>query len=109
MKGGRPQTVQVTALEHWFMSFADARNTIIHQGVVPSLAYTNPANVEYEGPFVFTAEFLLRAAIKVSLAQFGYPDLLRSASWRAVKAAYQELEARERASQSSALGDSSDT
>ena len=65
MKGGRPQTVQVTGLEHWFMSFADARNTIIHQGVVPSLAYTNPANAEYEGPFVFTAEFLLRAAIKV--------------------------------------------
>jgi hypothetical protein len=29
------------------MSFADARNTIIHQGVVPSLAYTNPTNAEY--------------------------------------------------------------
>jgi hypothetical protein len=96
MKGGRPQTVQVTGLEHWFMSFADARNTIIHQGVVPSLAYTNSANADYEGPFVFTAEFLLRAAIKVSLAQFGYPDLWRSPSWRAVKAAYQEVEARER-------------
>jgi hypothetical protein len=100
MKNGKPQTVQVTGLEHWFMSFADARNTIIHQGVVPSLAYTNPSNAEYEGPFVFTAEFLLRAVIKVSLAQFGYPDLWRSATWRAVKAAYDELEARERASAS---------
>ncbi len=107
MKGGRPHTVQVTGLEHWFMSFADARNTIIHQGVVPPLTYTNPANAEYQGPFVFTAEFLLRAAVKVSLASFGYPDLWRSASWRAVKAAFQELEARER--RSSALGDSSDT
>jgi len=31
----------------------------------------------------------------VSLAQFGYSDLWRSAIWRAVKAAYDELEARE--------------
>ena len=93
MKNGKPQTVQVTGLEHWFMSFADARNTIIHQGVVPSLAYTNPQNAGYEGPFVFTAEFLLRAVVKVSLAQFGYPDLWRSAVWRAVKAAYAELDA----------------
>ena len=95
MKSGKPQTVLVTGLEHWFMSFADARNTIIHQGVVPSLAYTDPQNAGYEGPFVFTAEFLLRAVVKVSLAQFGYPDLWRSAIWRAVKAAYDELEARE--------------
>lgn len=108
-KNGKPQTVQVTGLEHWFMSLGDARNTIIHQGVVPSLMYSNPSNTEYEGPFVFTAEFLLRAVVKVSLAQFGYSDLWRSATWRAVKAAYQELEARERANQSSAAGDSSKT
>jgi hypothetical protein len=95
MKNGKPQTVQVTGLEHWFMSFADARNTIIHQGVVPSLAYTHPQNGGYEGQFAFTAEFLLRAVVKVSLAPFGYPDLWRSAIWRAVKAAYDELEARE--------------
>jgi hypothetical protein len=102
MKNGKPHTVQVTGLEHWFMSFADARNTIIHQGIVPSLAYTNPSNAEYEGPFVFTAEFLLRAVIKVSLAQFGYPDLWGSATWRAMKAAYDELEARERGEGSAA-------
>jgi hypothetical protein len=106
-KNGKPQTVQVTDLEHWFMSFADARNTIIHQGIVPSLAYTNPPNAEYEGPFVFTAEFLLRAVIKVSLAQFGYPDVWRSAIWRAVKAAYDELQARERTGHSPEAGDSS--
>jgi hypothetical protein len=106
-KSGKPQTVHVTGLEHWFMSFADARNTIIHQGIVPTLAYANPANTEYEGPFVFTGEFLLRAVIKVSLAQFGYPDLWRSAVWRAVKAAYDELEARERTRQPPEAGDSS--
>jgi hypothetical protein len=89
------------------MSFSDARNTIIHQGVVPSLAYTNLSNPEYEGPFVFTAEFLLRAVMKVSLAQFGYPDLWRSATWRAVKAAYEEFEARERVSPPSEAGNSS--
>jgi hypothetical protein len=93
--------------EHWFMSFADARNTIIHQGIVPSLTYANAANTEYEGPFVFTGEFVLRAVIKVSLAQFGYPDLWRSAVWRAVEAAYDGLEAREPASQPPEAGDSS--
>lgn len=93
MKNGKLQTDQVTGLQHWFMSFADARNTVIHQGVVPSLNYTNPFNTGYEGPFVFTAEFLLRAVIKVSLAQFGYSDLWRSSMWRAVKAAVDALEA----------------
>jgi hypothetical protein len=89
------------------MSLADARNTIIHQGVVPSLAYTNTSNAAYEGPFVFTAEFLLRAVIKVSLAQCGYSNLWRSAAWRAVKAAYDESEACERASESSGAVDPS--
>ena len=106
-KNGKPQTVQVTGLEHWFTSFANARNTIIHRGVVPSLIYTNPSNTEYEGPFVFTAEFLLRAIIKVSLAQVGYPDLWRSAMWRAVKAAFEELETKEPSEQLPTAGDSS--
>jgi hypothetical protein len=88
------------------VTFADARNTIIHEGVVPSLTYANPSNAEYEGPFVFTAEFLLRAVIKVSVAQFGYPDLWRSATWRAVKAAFEQLEAQERAGQLPTAGDS---
>ena len=86
--------MQATGLERWFMSFADARNTIIHQGVVPSLVYTNASNAEYEGPLVFNAEFLLRAIIKVSLAQFG---LSRSVAFgrvaRPSKPACEELEA----------------
>ena len=76
-QNGKLQTVKITGLEHWFMTFADARNTIIHQGIVPPLTYTDPTNTEYGGPFVFTAEFLLRAVIKVSLAQCGYPDVWR--------------------------------
>lgn len=108
-KNGKPQTLQITGLEHWFMSFADARNAIIHQGVVPSLIYTNPSNTEYEGSFAFTAEFLLRAIIKVSLAQVGYPDLWRSAMWRAVKAAFDELEPQELSRELPKAGNSSAT
>ena len=77
------------------MAFADARNEIIHQGIVPSLVYTGP-NPEYNGDFVFTAEFLLRAVVKVSLAAFGYPNLWRSDAWRAAKAAYEEVQRRQR-------------
>jgi hypothetical protein len=42
---------------------------------------------------VFTAEFLLRAVIKVSLTNLGYNDLWRSQLWRIVKAAYDKLAA----------------
>jgi hypothetical protein len=108
MKNGKPQTVHITGLEHWFMTFADARNTIIHQGIVPRLEYTNASNPAYEGPLVFTAEFLLRAIVKVSLAQFGYPDLWRSPCWRAVKAACEELVARERAENAPSAGATAD-
>ena len=93
-ENGRKRTDQITDLEQWFMAFADARNAIIHQGAAPSLVYTGP-NPEYNGDFVFTAEFLLRAAVKVSLAEFGYRDLWRSDIWRVVKAAYEEVEARQ--------------
>jgi hypothetical protein len=103
VKNVKQQTEQVTDLEQWFMAFADARNTIIHQGIVPPLEYSG-SNTAYDGHFVFTAEYLLRAVVKVSLAQFGYPDLWRSAIWRAVKAADEELERR---AGDPALGDGS--
>lgn len=85
-KNGQQVTEQITDLEHWFMAFANARNQIIHEGTLPPLQYKGPsvANPSYDGHFVFTAEFLLRAVVKVSLRQFGYPDLWRSAAWRAV-------------------------
>ena len=59
------------------MEFGGARNTIIHKGKVPSLTYSgsNPACTTYNGPFVFTAEFLLRGTIKVLLStKLGYQD-----------------------------------
>ena len=58
---------QITDLEKWFMAFAEARNEIIHEGKSPSLEYSG-SNAAYDGHFVFTAEFLLRAAIKVRLS-----------------------------------------
>ena len=59
------------------MAFSDVRNEIIHEGKSPPLEYSG-SNAAYDGHFVFTAEFLLRAAIKVSLSSHGYPDLFRS-------------------------------
>ena len=71
------KSYQITDLEQWFMAFADARNKIIHKGKSPPLEYSG-RNAAYDGHFVFTAEFLLRAAIKVSLSSHDYPDLWRS-------------------------------
>lgn len=92
---------QLTDLEHWFMAFAEARNSIIHNGIVPPLTYNEP-NSEYNGHFVFTAEFLLRAVVKVSLGALGYPDLWRSETWRIIKATYEELCVKEAAAQAAA-------
>lgn len=93
-RGGNARVDQLTDLEHWFMEFASARNSIIHNGIVPTLTY-NQLDSEYSGHYVFTAEFLLRAVIKVSLGTLGYPDLWRSEIWRIVKAAYDKLSAQE--------------
>lgn len=83
----KKKTEYVTDLEHWFLAFADARNAVIHEGLVPSLNYTEPGS-RYEGPFFHSGEFVLRAAIKSSLAAGGHPDMWRASSFRAVKAAW---------------------
>ena len=97
MKNGDPRSVQITDLEHWFMAFAEARNEIIHEGKSPPLEYSG-SNAAYDGHFVFTAEFLLRAAIKVWLSSHGHPDLLPSGSdlLRTIQRAVEEHEARAR-------------
>jgi hypothetical protein len=82
---GRPQTSLLTDLEDWFMAFGDARNTIVHEGIVPSLNFHSP-NPAYAGHLVFTAEFLLRAVVKMYLTNLGYADLWRSSTYRAIKA-----------------------
>ena len=78
---GRRQSTLITDLEHWFIAFGDARNTIIHEGKVPQLTYSGP-NSAYEGSFFFTAERLLRAAIKVMLSGLGYENIWRSDVYR---------------------------
>ena len=53
----------------------------------PPLSYTQ-AGSPYEGPLFHTGEFVLRAAVKASLTKVGHPDLWRTSTWRAVKAAW---------------------
>ena len=83
------------------MAFANARNKIIHEGATPNLVYAGP-NPASDGHLVFTAEFLLRAVVKILLSSRGYPDLWRSSTWRAIKAAWEALEANEAAAQAQA-------
>ncbi len=90
-RGGVAHVDKLTDLEHWFIEFACARNSIIHNGIVPTLVYEEPDSA-YNGQYVFTAEFLLRVVIKVSVSTLGYPDLWRSELWRIVKAAYDKLQ-----------------
>ena len=83
-KCGHPQSTLTTDLEHWFMEFGRARNTIIHKGTTPKLTYAGP-NSAYGGPFFATAEFLLRGVIKVQLSKLGYDDAWRSPLYRLIK------------------------
>lgn len=77
----------LTDLERWFMAFADARNSIVHEGAFPDLNWQN-GDSAWNGHLVFTAEFLLRAAIKATLSTLGFPDLWRSPLSRAIRTAY---------------------
>ena len=73
-KNGHHQPTLITDLEHWFTAFGNARNTIIHEGGLPEPTYSG-SNCAYNGPFIFTAEFLLRGVIKVLLSELGsYPQ-----------------------------------
>ena len=91
-QSGRSQTRLITDLEAWFMAFGEARNEIIHEGKLPPLTYSG-ANPNYDGHFVFTAEFLLRGAIKVLLStKLDYDDAWMSELWRTIKANVKETE-----------------
>ena len=93
---GKEHTEPITDFELWFMAFADARNRIVHDGIEPDLNYSG-ASPAYDGHLVFTAEFLLRAAIKASLESLGFPDLWRSALSRAIRIGWAKLAASPRA------------
>ena len=85
-KNCQSQSTLITDLEHWFIAFGDARNAIIHKGGLLELTYSG-SNPDYNGPFVFTAEFLLRGVIKVLLSKLGYENAWRSERWRTIDAA----------------------
>lgn len=77
-KSDQHQPTPISGLEAWFMEFGDVRNTIIHEGKLPSLMYAGP-NPAFNGHIVSTAEFLLRGTIKILLAtKLGYEDAWRS-------------------------------
>ena len=71
------------------MEFTDARNTIIHEGKLPEFTYSG-SNSTYNGPFIYTAEFLLRGVIKVLLSKRGHDDAWRTVRWRIITAASEE-------------------
>ena len=63
----RHHVPNVTPLEHWFRSFGDARNTIIHEGRSPRHIY-RARRSRYNGPFFFVASRVLREALRVEVA-----------------------------------------
>ena len=77
----KPIPAESRIWKHWFRAFGKARNTIIHEGVVPELTYSG-SNSNYDGPFFFTAEFLLRGVIKVLLSKLGYGNAWQPEAWR---------------------------
>lgn len=74
---------QLTDLQRWFMTFGEARNSIIHEGMAPSLVYRHGKS-RYNGPMVNIGERLLRESIKVKMISLGYPNLWRTSMWRAI-------------------------
>ena len=98
-KWGHSRNEIMTDLEVWFMEFGGMRNRIIHEGALPELLYpgSNPvyqpvtSNPAYNGEIFFTAEYLLRGAIKVLLStKLGYKDAWRSELWRTICAVVDE-------------------
>ena len=89
---GNPCNGRKTDLETWFLEFSAVRNAIVHEGELgqDEFMYPRPTNVyepvtcrtDYHGPFFFTAEYLLRGAVKVLLStELCYEVALRSRSF----------------------------
>ncbi len=76
----------VTDLEHWFRSFGEARNAIIHGDVVPSSAEYEEPGSAYNAPYFHTADRLLRESVKVALSERCGLLLYESPTYRAVVA-----------------------
>jgi hypothetical protein len=84
-KRGRSRTY--SDLVHWFCTFGEVRNEIIHEGSAKSLDY-QAAGSAYCGNMVFVGERLLREAIRLSFEDFGYPHLWKQAAVREIAKAY---------------------
>ncbi|HEY6722628.1 MAG TPA: hypothetical protein VI197_01315 [Polyangiaceae bacterium] len=72
---GRIKPVIRSELEDWFVAFADVRNSIIHEGRIPTDAYQAPPErplSRYAGHFFWIGERVLREAIKATLG----PEIL---------------------------------
>jgi len=81
--GRPPRTDVVSAFDHWFWSFADTRNDIVHRGGAAALVYEQD-NSPYVGMHVDVADRVVAEAILVSLQRCGFEHLWRTPLWRAI-------------------------
>lgn len=88
-RDGSTKSATRSELEDWFMTLAEARNSIIHDGVVSTNTFAAPPErplSRYAGPLFWVGERLLREAIKGFLG----PEILlcaplaRREAWKPV-------------------------
>jgi hypothetical protein len=97
--GNPPKSAMLPALDHWFWSFADERNEIVHHGGARSLVYEQ-AGSPYSGMLVDVADRVVADAILVSLGRCGFNHLWKSHLWRAIARALHEHDSSTDASES---------
>lgn len=88
-KGGTKRA-SLSALEHWYMALADARNDIVHALAAPMMTYEQKGS-PYVGPLVEVADRVLREAIAVELGACGSPYAWRRGVCRASMEALRRL------------------
>lgn len=81
-----------TDLEHWFRTFGEARNGVIHGDLTTQDFSYEERDSAYNGPMFHTAERLLREATKVELTRLGHDRLFLDATTRAVCRHLEKLE-----------------
>lgn len=81
-----------TDLEHWFRTFGEACNGVIHGAVTTQDFSYEEHGSAYNGPMFHTAERLLREATKVELTRLGHDRLFLDATTRAVCRHLEKLE-----------------
>jgi|SRR3954452_488137 len=85
---GTPRNADLTELEWWFQSFALLRNKIAHGGEIRSEEYL----FDDGAPHHWHAEWILRKAIKQTVANAGHDEVLLNAYERAFRRALPVLE-----------------